>query len=173
VLYDKNKTVLTVYPAGKTVYDFYSPDSVTSIGYYAFSGNEYIGRVWSIAKSFSIDEYAFLDCKNLKYLGMDDWGDLSSIGEGAFQNCGLEKIYIPPTVKSIGFYAFSQCYELREVSFSGTIPASGFNSHAFPDDGLRDVFYLTDQTNGSPGTYVKNQGSTTTPNGVSPWRKVL
>jgi hypothetical protein len=49
--------------------------------------------------------------------------------------------------------AFTSMKELTKVTFLGTIPSSGFSSGVFEGD-LRDKFYTTDTTNGTPGTYT-------------------
>jgi hypothetical protein len=49
---------------------------------------------------------------------------------------------------------------LTSVTFAGTIPSSGFSdaNNVFPGD-LRDKFYATDSTNGTPGTYTRPDGT--------------
>lgn len=64
------------------------------------------------------------DCEALKHF---DFGGvaISAIGDSAFENCiNLESIDIPPTVLSVGDYAFSSNYMLSSVTFS-TPPCLG------------------------------------------------
>jgi hypothetical protein len=85
---------------------------------------------------------------------------------GGFGHSGLTSITIPSSVTKIGYYAFSGCHSLTSVTFQGTIPSSGFNSDAFGTYGnsigdLREKFYATDKTNGTPGTYTMSNGTWT------------
>jgi hypothetical protein len=61
------------------------------------------------------------------------------------------------------------CTSLTSVTFQGTIPYDNFGDYSFyvfPGD-LREKFYATDSTNGTPGTYT-----TTAPEGESAvWTK--
>jgi len=61
--------------------------------------------------------------------------------------------------------AFYPCDNLTSVTFLGTIPSSGFHSESynnvFPGD-LRTKFYATNSTNGTPGTYTRPNGSSST-----------
>jgi len=69
-------------------------------------------------------------------------------------------------VTSIGASAFYNCSGLTNVTFGGTIPASDFStSSPFPGN-LRTRFYLTNSTNGTPGTYT-----TTNPGNNAVWEK--
>ncbi len=71
VLFNKDKTTLICYPAGKTDSSYKIPDEVTSIGYSAFE-----------------------TCTELKSITIPD--SVTSIGYAAFDNCiGLTSIYIP------------------------------------------------------------------------------
>jgi hypothetical protein len=132
VLYDKNKTALLQYPAGKTG-AFTIPGSVTSIG-----------------------NWAFFSCFNLTRITIP--GSVTSIGNRAFAYCTrLVSITIPSSVTSIGDHAFSECI-LTSVTFEGEIDTNLFQEAAFDGD-LRTKFYATDPTNGTPGTYTRASGS--------------
>ncbi|MDR2717327.1 MAG: leucine-rich repeat domain-containing protein [Treponema sp.] len=79
------------------------------------------------------------------------------IGDSAFGGQdSLTSVTIPNSVASIEDYAFTTCSVLTRVIFQGTIPASAFSSNmVFNNMGdLRDKFYATNATNGTPGTYT-------------------
>ncbi len=64
VLYNKDKTSLICYPAGKSG-DFTIPDSVTTIGSYAFLGCSSLTGIILPDSVISIGDMAFYDCSNL------------------------------------------------------------------------------------------------------------
>jgi hypothetical protein len=104
VLYNKAKTELIQYPAGKTGSSFTIPNSVTSIGYFAFSG-----------------------CTSLTSVTIPD--SVTSIGDYAFAWCtSLTNINIPKSVTSIGNGAFYGCESLTSVTFQGTTVLSEYSS---------------------------------------------
>ena len=83
-----------LYLNGEKIVNLVIPDSVTSIGNYAFSG-----------------------CTGLTSITIPD--SVTSIGYGTFSGCtGLTSITIPDSVTSIGNYAFSGCTGLKEVHIS-------------------------------------------------------
>lgn len=45
--------------------------------------------------------------------------NITKISGEAFWNCGIEKLYIPSSVKEIGEFAFGQCDQLEEVFIDG------------------------------------------------------
>jgi hypothetical protein len=95
------------------------PDSVKSIGDEAFSGCDGLTSITIPANIKSIGVEAFFYCTGLKSITISD--SVKSIGDEAFSNCrGLKSITIPASVKSIGDEAFSDCYALKSI----TIPAS-------------------------------------------------
>ena len=92
VLFSKDKSCLISYPIGKSNKKYTIPDSVTSIGSYAFSG-----------------------CTGLTSIIIPD--SVTSIGYRAFGGCtGLTSITIPASVTSIDDSAFSGCTELTSIT---------------------------------------------------------
>jgi len=91
---------------------------------------------------------------------------VTTIGDSAFESCiYLTSITIPASVTSIGNRAFYSCKGLTSVTFQGTIPSSGFSNNAFRTaelGDLRDKFYATDKTKGTPGTYTRPNATSQT-----------
>ena len=102
------------------------PDSVTSIGDYAFAWND------------------TLCCGTLG-------NGLRSIGTGAFAECGLSTITIPGGVTSIGDEAFAGCGQLNEVYFDGNAPSLGGTDVFFDDHSY--VYYLFGTTGWEDGEF--------------------
>ncbi|MBP5364688.1 MAG: leucine-rich repeat domain-containing protein [Bacteroidales bacterium] len=91
VLFDKNKTTIVCYPAGKTG-TYTIPNSVTSIG-----------------------EAAFRDCSGLTSVTIPN--SVKSIRSAAFYDCsGLTSVTIPNSVTSIGSSAFHGCSGLTSIT---------------------------------------------------------
>ena len=108
VLFNKDKSVLVIYPAGKTDSVYSIPNSVTSIGYGTFE-----------------------DCTSLISVTIPD--SVTSIDNKAFYNCtSLTSITIPNSVTEIGKDAFYNCTSLAKVDYNGTISQwksiSGYNN---------------------------------------------
>jgi hypothetical protein len=174
VLYDKNKTNLYQYPAGKKG-PFVIPNSVLSIACYSFNRCADLTAVIIGNNVTEIGEGAFLNCDELKKVIIPNkvktigayafsscesltaviiGSSVTEIGEEAFEYCAkLTKITIPKSVTKIGKDAFFGCRNIVSVRFEGVIPSDKFNDRAFLGD-LRDKFYATDAVNGTPGTYT-------------------
>jgi len=140
------------------------PNSVSSIGKKAFSES----GLTSIKITDSVTDIADSLCWNCTSLANITIPDgVNSIGRNAFQNTIITGITIPGSVTDIGRDAFSGCTSLTSVTFQGTIVKENFGDSdsalwISPFDGdLRDTFYVTDSTNGTPGTYTRSSGSNT------------
>ena len=100
------------------------PDSVTSIGEEAFSGCDSLESVTIGNGVTSIGSYAFHGCNSLTSITLG--GGVTSMGEHAFANCSwLESITIPNSVTSIGEDAFRNCDSLTSVVISNGVTSIG------------------------------------------------
>ncbi|MDC7246658.1 MAG: leucine-rich repeat protein [Sphaerochaetaceae bacterium] len=84
------------------------PDTVTSIGEYAFGQCSALRDIRLPVHLTAIQDGTFYDCDSLMSLTIPE--SVSSIGQSAFSGCNrLTKIIIPKSVSSIGGSAFSSC----------------------------------------------------------------
>lgn len=118
-LINKTNKTLVAYPAGKQG-GYIIPDEVEIIGDCAFWMCHHLTSVFIPQSVISIGEYAFSET-GLTSVTIDGT-TLTAIGKGAFQNCfNLSSVSMNNvSVKHISDYAFSECHSL--VSFN--IPAS-------------------------------------------------
>ena len=117
VLFNKDKTVLVQYPGGKEG-DYTIPNSVKSIGNYAFYYNSTMTSVTIPNSVTSIGDYAFFD----SYLTSVTIGNsVTSIGEYAFCCTCLTSVTIPNSVTSIGERAFEDCDSLKNVILGSSV----------------------------------------------------
>lgn len=85
ILYNKEKTILLQYPAGKKGASFVIPSSITEIGDYAFGGNESLTETTIHPQIKKIGAFAFVRCNELKQISVP--AETESIGESAFHDC--------------------------------------------------------------------------------------
>ena len=124
--YNANPLVYTqnLYVNGVLVKDLIIPDSVTSIGVYAFSGCESLTSVAIPDSVTSIGESAFYGCSGLTSIAIPD--SVTSIGDYAFQGCnGLTSVTIGNGVTSIGKQAFYDCSGLTSVTIPKNVMSIG------------------------------------------------
>ena len=114
VLFNKDKTELLQYPAGKTEASYAIPDSVTNIGWYVFEGCTNLTSITIPGSVTSIGDWAFYGCDSLTSVTLLD--GVTTIGYQAFEFCdNLTSITIPSSVTSKGWYAFSYCTSLKSI----------------------------------------------------------
>lgn len=118
VLYSSDKKNLIWIPCNIGWW-FTIPDSVISIGNYAFLGCESLGCIVIPDSVILIGNGAFRGCRNLFSITIPV--SVTSIGKEAFYGCrDLESIIIPASVTSIGDDVFYGCWGLENI----VIPAS-------------------------------------------------
>ena len=124
ILFNKNKSELICYPAGKTDESYSIPDSVTSIVAYAFHRCEKLTSITIPSSITSISYRAFSECTGLKSITIP--GSVTSIGSYAFSDClNLTSITIPDSVTSIGNNAFCNCPSLTSITIPDSVTSIG------------------------------------------------
>lgn len=104
------------------------PNTVTTIGRYAFYKCTQIENIEIPASVTKIDDTAFSGCTSLKRVTFAEGSQLTTIESLAFEDCiSLDGITIPASVKHIGSYVFGDCSSLTNITISDsvTIIASG------------------------------------------------
>lgn len=136
VLFSKDQSELIRYPQNKEWNPLTIPQSVVSIGSYAFSDCMRIQNI-SIPQNIKIiKDNAFCFCNNLKEIHFPL--NLSIIGERAFFGCeNISSIKIPNSVTDIKYAAFSVCRSLCEIQLPFGIKRIG--TAAFSYTGLLSI----------------------------------
>ena len=115
VLYNKDKTTIICYPAGKKGNNYKIPDGVTSIRGYAFYGCSSLTSITIPDSVTEIGDSAFVDCTSLTSITIPE--SVTEIGWRAFSGCtSLKSITIPDGVTSIDSSAFSGCSSLTSIT---------------------------------------------------------
>ena len=139
VLFNKDKTLLIQYPIGNKRTSYTIPDSVTSIGDWAFAQCTGLTSVTIGNSVTSIGEAAFWLCTSLTSVTIGN--SVTSIGSSAFSMCvSLTSVTIPDSVTSIGNGAFYFCTSLTRVTIPDSVTSIGDNAF-ISCTSLTDVYY--------------------------------
>ena len=91
------------------------PDSITTIGAYAFHGCSALEYIHLPAQLTTVSVRMFDGCAALEQVSLP--ADLRAIEDYAFYGCGnLQKLHLPETVARIGKYAFYNCRKMTEIN---------------------------------------------------------
>ncbi len=134
------------------------PNSVTSIGDYAFYGCSGLTSVTIPNSVTSIGRSAFYGCSSLTSVTIPN--SVTSIGNNAFRGCSsLTSLTIGNGVTSIGDYAFSGCTGLTSLTIPNSVTSIGNN--AFCDcSGLTSVTIGNSVTSIGVGAFYNCSGLT-------------
>ena len=165
VLLNKEKTILYVYPDGRTDESYSMPDSlllvVTRMEYAAFTGVKALHHIEFSDNLESIGESVFYDCSNLEEIILPD--SLTSLGANAFAYCsgvselrlsnglktiaecafaeiGITELDIPSSVETVEWGAFRYSPSLASVTIRSNATQITYASFA-GCNALRDVYY--------------------------------
>lgn len=134
VLFNKEKTLLHTYPAGKKEVRYAIPDSVEIIEIYSFYKATNLTSLTISDSVTSIRTSAFYTCINLASITIPD--SVTEIDRGTFSHCtSLASITIPDSVTSIGKNAFLKCSNLTSITFQGLAPTVGTDAFEGVADG--------------------------------------
>ena len=124
VLYNKDKTTIICYPAGKKGNNYKIPDGVTKVGSSAFIGCSSLTSITIPNSVTEIGYSVFEGCTNLKSITIPN--GVTSIGDSAFEGCtSLKSITIPNGVTSIGDSAFEDCTSLKSITIPNGVTSIG------------------------------------------------
>ena len=124
VLFNYAMTNLLFFPTGK-VGDYTVPDTVTTIEKNVFANKTGMGIITIGAKVSSIGEGAFENCDftGIVFLESETGADTLVIGERAFRGAvGMEILQLPARLMEIGNHAFFGCRNLSSVTFKEGVP---------------------------------------------------
>ena len=149
ILFNKDKTILLCYPAGKPDTAYTPPASVREIGNSAFEGCNRLAQVTlpNTVKSTGtrvfygcsaltqvnicngitrIEGHSFHNCTALTQVNLPE--SLTFIGSNAFTSCtALTQLTLPNAVNNIGSYAFAHCTALTEMTLPESLTKVQFN----------------------------------------------
>ncbi len=119
VLFNKDKTILLLYPSGKTDTTYTIPHTVTTIGERAFGNAAHLQSINMGASVLSIEFQAFYGCSGISSITIGN--SVARIGEQAFVSCTqLKTIILPISITTIhdSVFLFSQ---LDTVRYNGNV----------------------------------------------------
>lgn len=128
------------------------PDSVTKIGFGAFSGVEGLKKIIIPSSVKEIDSYAFSNNKTLETVVIQ--GELEKIGEYAFDGASnLKEINLPDSISQIGTRAFRNT-NISEVKIPKNLKI--IQMETFENTNLSEVIFQEGLTGISYGGFSNN-----------------
>ena len=136
VLFNKNKTELLCYASRVEKSSYVVPQTVTSIGEFAFEYNDWLVDVTLPTGLKSIGFGAFTCCRSLENINLPN--SLTSLGQGVFTRCyALKKISVPESITVLPENLFYCCESLEEIDLPSNLTSIGgeaFNGTKYMED---------------------------------------
>lgn len=126
VLYTADGKTLLLYPANNGVFNYQVPETVKSIGKYAFASSMTLETI-TFPKSYTevFPQGAFSDCAKLLSINCNP-ECLSEISSSLFASCKqLQNLTLPDNCTAIGDYAFFECENLTEMTIPEKVSKIG------------------------------------------------
>lgn len=162
MLLSSTKTQLYLYLTTNQANTFTVPDTITTICYYAFSGNGYLTSVEIPDSVLEIQDGAFSGCSSLNSIRLPK--RISSIPASMFSDCtSLTSFEIPKTVTTVGEYAFFCCDKLTGMFVPDTVvqigdKAFGYTADEQGNEILLNGYTLTCSSKSAAYTYASENG---------------
>ncbi len=127
ILFDKDKTELKQYPAGRSETTYTIPDGVIYISHGAFSGCKNLSDINIPDGITEIESETFSGCTSLSSINIPD--SVMYIRDNAFSKCtSLSNIKIPDSVTEIESETFSGCTSLSGIEIPDSVTQIGENA---------------------------------------------
>lgn len=142
---------------GEELTDLIIPNSVTSIGQFAFINCTSFNSISIPNNLTTIGSGAFSGCTALTNVTIPD--GVTSIGSGAFSGCtGMTEVSIGSNVTTIGSSAFSSCTNLTSIHIKDLAAWCNINFETPPDVGEGNVPIIPtfDSYSSNPLIYANN-----------------
>lgn len=100
----------------------YVPDTITSIGKYAFDGSisgDY--AITSVQLPNTITEITDWAFQYSKITAIEIPNSVKTIGQGAFSNCAFTSVTLPKNLTTIGLGAFEKCVNLTSIIIPNSV----------------------------------------------------
>lgn len=115
ILFTNSLETLILYPPAKLETTYRVPETVRSIGPFAFAKCDNLIGISLPEDLLSIEPSAFASCFALEQLSLPQ--SITSIEDSTFDLCtSLSQINLPDTLTSIGNSAFANCDSLTSIS---------------------------------------------------------
>ena len=122
--------------ADSDIREFIMPNAVESLGssnnssnYGIFANCSKLSSLHLSSSLKSLPYYMLYRTTNLKEVQIPE--SVTSIGEGAFYDSGIQSVVIPKNVNTLGNYAFSGCDSLKNVTLNSRVTT--LNTYTFRD----------------------------------------
>lgn len=113
VLFNKDKTVLLIYPSAKIDTEYTIPDGVKTVQYGAFHFAQSLKSIKAPDSIETIGSNAFYACTNLTDFSIPR--NAVTINDLAFLDCKLKNITLPESLKNLGYGVFKTCADVKTV----------------------------------------------------------